>query len=72
MVVKRPLIKQVRKMIAEMPPENLAPWREPNNKMKKVINMQIKGRLERAMGEVQENLAVQYVQKLLRERGLQR
>jgi hypothetical protein len=56
-------------MIAEMPPENLAPWREPNNKMKKVINMQIKGRLERAMGEVQENLAVQYVQKLLRQRG---
>ena len=52
-----------------MPPENLAPWREPNNKMKKVINMQIKGRLERAMGEVQENLAVQYVQKLLRQRG---
>jgi hypothetical protein len=61
-----PIIKHLRQFISEMPPQNVAPWVNPNNKMKKIIRMQIKGRLESAVQTVQENLAKQHLVKLMR------
>ena len=61
-----PIIKHLRQFISDMPPQNLAPWVNPNNKMKKIIRTQIKGRLESAVQTVQENLAKQHLVKLMR------
>lgn len=66
---RAPIVKKLRQFIAEMPPENFAPWKEPNNKMQKIIGMQIRGKLESAIEEVQQNLAVQHLTKLLGRRG---
>lgn len=67
MVTKRgPIVKKLRQFISEMPPENFAPWKEPNNKMKKIIRTQIQGKLASAIQTAQENLSKQYLQKLLR------
>jgi hypothetical protein len=63
-----PLVKKLRQFIAEMPPENFAPWKEPNNKMKKIINTQIRGKLEGAISDVQHSLAFQHLTKLIRAR----
>jgi hypothetical protein len=64
---RAPIVKSLRKYIAEMPPENFAPWVNPNNKMQKIIRTNIKGRLESAVQTVQENLAKQHLVKLMRD-----
>ena len=63
---RAPIIKHLRQFIADMPPQNFAPWVNPNNKMKKIIRMQLKGRLESAVQMVQENLAKTHLLKLMR------
>jgi len=52
--------------LSEMPPENIAPWKEPNNKMKKIIGMRVQGRLASMIQTVQENIAKQHLVKLTR------
>jgi len=72
MVTKRaPLVKKLRQYIAEMPPENFAPWKQPNNKMQKIIRSQIRGKLEAGIQMVQENLVAQHFTKESRGGGAQ-
>jgi hypothetical protein len=61
---RKPLIKAVRQFISLSPPENLAPWKKPNAKMRKIIDTKIRGRLERTIAEVQESIARQYFARL--------
>jgi hypothetical protein len=61
-----PIIKKLRQLISNMPPENLFPWKTPTNSMKKIINTQIRGKLEGSVQEVQDALMRQYIEKLKR------
>ena len=61
-----PLVKQLRQLLSEMPPENVAPWKEPNNKMKKIIRTQIQGKLGNQIQKVQESIAKYHLQKIIR------
>ena len=63
---RAPIVKHLRQFISEMPPQNFAPWVNPNNKMKKIIRSQFQGRLESAVQMVQQNLAKEYLVKLMR------
>ena len=67
MVTKRgPIVKQLRKFIAQFPPANIAPWVKPNNKMKKLIQAQFKGRLTNMIEGVQNQAARRHLERLLR------
>ena len=67
MPTKRPvLVKTLRKMVAEFPPENFAAWKKPNNALQKVIDKGSKGRLEETLQEVQENILHNYLEKIKR------
>jgi len=61
-----PIVKKLRQYLMEMPPENFAPWKEPNNKMKKIIRSQIRGNLANTIQTVQESIAKQHLTKLIR------
>ena len=69
MVTKRgPLIKAIRKFLSGgLPPENIAPWKNPNNTMKKIIATKVQGRLERGIREAQDNIMRAHVERLIRE-----
>lgn len=60
------LVKQLRRMMTESPPENFAPWKEPNNTLKAVIAKSSTG-LSDHIAEVQEALFRKYMEKLQRE-----
>lgn len=66
---RAPIVKKLRQYIADAPlPENFAPWKTVNNRMQKLIQTQFHGKLEGAIAEVQHNLAVQHLTKLIRGR----
>jgi hypothetical protein len=62
-----PIYKRIRKYISEGPPENIAPWKKPNSKMNKIINMQYKGRLANAIDDILQKMRDQHLEKLFRD-----
>lgn len=73
MIPKRggPIVKRLRKMIAENPPENIYFWKKPTNTMKQVINnSKMKGRLAKSIYDTEDALRKEYFKKLEREKAL--
>ena len=62
-----PLVKQIRKFLMEFPPANFAPWKKPNNKMKKIIDTQIRGKLGATIRSIEAQVLRQHTQKVLRK-----
>ncbi len=60
------VIKTLRKMVAEFPPENYAPWKEPNNALRKVISKSERLKLEETLQEVQEGILKNCIEKIKR------
>ncbi len=61
------LVKNLRKMVAELPPGNFAPWKEPTNTLKRVIDKSSRGKLDETMQEVQEGILKTYMEKIMRK-----
>ena len=64
------LVKTLRKMVEVFPPENVAPWKKPNNALQKVIDKQCKQQLEEQLEELQESMLRRFFAKV--ERGTER
>ncbi|WPT15151.1 hypothetical protein PSENEW3_00003092 [Picochlorum sp. SENEW3] len=62
---KRPIMKLLRQLMSQQyPPTNVAPWVNPNNKLKAVISKSTRGRLGQAVQDAQRNALQQHVQRI--------
>lgn len=50
------VVKFLAKTLAEWPPANVSPHTKPNNKLKKIINDKIRGRLANAVRDAESNI----------------
>jgi hypothetical protein len=64
---RAPIVRKLRQMLGEVPPANFAPWKNPNNKMQKIIKSRIKGKLDAAVKAVQETLMKRYMTKMFKD-----
>lgn len=62
-----PLMKTLKRFVADFPPENFAPWKKPNHSLQQVIDKNCKGKLEDTLQEVQEGLLFKHLEKLARQ-----
>lgn len=62
-----PLMKQLAKSLQRWPPENFAPWKNPNKRLQKIIDSELRGKLEAAVTESQEVLFSRYIKQVLRK-----
>jgi hypothetical protein len=63
---RAPIVKALRRFIADAPPENLAPWKEPNAKMFKIIRKTFRGRLEESVMAAQQAIGASHLAGVLR------
>lgn len=61
------LVKTLRKFLEHYPPANFAPWKNPNNSMRKLIDKNVRGKLEANLEEVQHNIFRRHVEKFIRQ-----
>ena len=63
---RRPIVKLLRHFLSQSPPANVAPWVQPNNKLKAVIAKSTRGRLGASVQEAQRTILAAHVKKALR------
>lgn len=66
MVRRGPKVKQIVKLLADGYGENPFPWKEPNNRMKKVISRAYQDKLESGVADVQDNIMLDYLNRMFR------
>ena len=63
-----PIIKKLVKYLDSFPPENIAPWKKPNARVREVVAKAHRGRLERTIREVQQEIYEAYLSRMQRLR----
>lgn len=64
MVTKRGnIVKRLAKLIQEFPPENVVPSQKPNNRLRAIIDENVKGKLESAVLDAEATMLSQFLKR---------
>ena len=64
-----PIVKKLVQYLDQPLPENLFPWKRPNNRLRAIIAKNHQGRLTEAVQEAQRDVVATYMAKLQRQLG---